>query len=129
MIRRAERKAGNLRNARFVQGDVSSLDFPDTCFDTIVDFAILHHVPDWRNALSELHRTLKIGGEFLFEDLAVETWEQGVGIPSRVIADHPYDEMFRKLEFVDEPVRLGFDVRESRPLSLYYFWGCAEKMA
>ena len=131
MIRRAERKAGNLPNARFVQGDVSSLELPDACFDTVVDFAILHHVPDWRSALSELHRTLKVGGEFLFEDLPAETWERGVGIPFRAIADHPYDEMFRKQEFVDELMRLGFDVdlHESRPLSLYHFWGRAEKTA
>ena len=131
MIRRAGKRAGHLPNARFIQGDVSSLEFPDGCFDTVVDFAILHHVPDWRSALSELHRTLKVGGEFLFEDLPAETWERGIGIPSRAIADHPYDQMFRKQEFVDELVRLGFDVdvHENRPLTLYHFWGRAEKVS
>lgn len=95
MIRRAEKRAGTLPNARFFEGDVSSLEFPDACFDLVVNFAILHHVPDWR------------------------------------IADHPYDQMFRKQEFVDELVKLGFevDLHENRPLSLYHFWGRAEKMS
>ena len=50
MIRRAEKRAANLPNAGFLEGDVSSLEFPDACFDLVVNFAILHHVPDWRRA-------------------------------------------------------------------------------
>ena len=131
MIRRAEDRAGDLPNARFIEGDVSNLRCPDGCFDLVVNFAILHHVPDWRSALAELHRALRVGGEFLFEDLPVETWERGIGIPSKRIAEHPYDQMFRKQEFVDELVGLGFsvDIHESRPLSLYHFWGRAEKLS
>ena len=131
MIRRAKKRAGNLPNARFLEGDVSSLEFPDACFDIVVNFAILHHVPDWRRALAEVHRTLRVGGEFLFEDLPAETWERGIGKPSKRIADHPYDHIFRKQEFFDELVRLGckVDMHESRPLSLYHFWGRAEKIS
>ena len=131
MIRRAEKRAGNLPDTRFLQGDVSSLEFPDACFDIVVNFAMLHHVRDWRSALAEIHRTLKVGGDFLFEDLPAETWERGIGIPSKRIADHPYEQMFRKQEFVDELARLGcrVDIYETRPLSLYHFWGRAEKMS
>jgi ubiquinone/menaquinone biosynthesis C-methylase UbiE len=131
MIRRAEKRAGDLPNARFVEGDVSSLEFPDACFDVVVNFAILHHVPDWRSALAEVYRVLRVGGEFLFEDLPVETWERGIGIPSKIIAHHPYDQMFRTQEFVDELVSLGYGVNmhENRPLSLYHFWGRAEKLS
>lgn len=131
MIRRAARRAGSLPNATFVEGDVSNLCFPDNTFDSVVNFAILHHVPDWRRALAEVHRTLRAGGEFLFEDLPLETWERGVGIPSRRIADHPYEQMFRKQEFIDELKSLGFtlEINESSPLSLYHFWGRAEKVS
>ncbi len=131
MISRAKRRAGTLPNATFVEGDVSNLELPDGRFDLVMNFAILHHVPDWRKALGEVHRTLKVGGEFLFEDLPFETWERGIGIPSKRIADHPYGQTFRKQEFVDELVTLGFsvDTHENRPLSLYHFWGRAEKMS
>ena len=129
MIRRAKKRAGALPNASFLQGDVANLEFPDSCFDLVVDFGILHHVPDWRNALAEVHRTLRLDGEFLFEDLPLETWEQGIGIPFRRIADHPYEHMFRKQEFVDELESLGFAVEthENSPLSFYHFWGRAKK--
>ncbi len=131
MIRRARKKAGTLPNATFVEGDVSNLELPDSAFDLVVNFAILHHVPNWQRALHEVHRTLKTGGEFLFEDLPSETWERGIGIPSKRIAEHPYEQTFRKQEFVDELALLGFSVQtyDCHPLSLYHFWGRAEKVS
>ena len=123
------RKAGDLPNATFIAGDVCRLGLPDASFDLVVDFGIVHHVPDWRAALAEVHRTLRVRGEFLFEDLSVETWERGIGVPFKRMTEHPYEQMFRKQEFIDELVALGFDVetREASPLSFYYFWGRAEK--
>ena len=130
MISRARKRSGALPNATFQEGDVSNLEFADATFDLVVDFGILHHVPNWREALAEVHRTLKTGGEFLFEDLSLETWERGIGIPFKRMTHHPYDEMFRKHEFVGELKALGFSVEthEDSPLSFYYFWGRAEKL-
>ncbi len=131
MIRRAKRKAGALPNATFMEGDASSLQFPDSSFDVIFDFGIVHHVPNWKDALAEVRRTLKVHGEFLFEDLSLETWERGIGKPFGRILDHPYDQMFRTQEFVDELLSQGFAVesQESSPLSFYHFWGRAEKLS
>jgi SAM-dependent methyltransferase len=130
MIRRAKRKAGALPNATFMEGDVTNLELPSAVFDLVVDFGIVHHVPNWRNALAEVHRNLKLDGEFLFEDLPIETWERGIGVPFKRIADHPYDQMFTKQEFVEELEALGFDVEthESSPFSFYHFWGRARKI-
>ena len=131
MIRRAKRKAGLLPNATFLEGDVSNLQFPDSSFDLIIDFGIVHHVPNWKEALAEVHRTLKVQGEFLFEDLSLETWERGIGIPFKKIADHPYEQMFTQQDFVDELSAQGFAVKthESSPLSFHYFWGSAKKIS
>jgi ubiquinone/menaquinone biosynthesis C-methylase UbiE len=131
MIRRARRKAGSLPNTTFVEGDITSLEFPDASFDLVMDFGIVHHVPNWKDALAEVHRTLKIHGEFLFEDLPLETWARGIGIPFKRIANHPYDQMFGKQEFVDELKALGFEVEthENSPFSFYHFWGRAEKVS
>lgn len=131
MIQRARKKAHALRNATFLEGNVAGLDFPDASFDLAIDFGIVHHVPNWKDALAEVHRTLKPRGEFLFEDLSLETWERGIGIPFRKITDHPYDQMFRKQEFVDELHTLGFEVEvhEENPFSFYHFWGRGEKVS
>ena len=131
MIRRAKRRAADLPNARFAEGDVSRLEFPDASFDLVVNFGILHHVPNWRSALAEIHRVLNSGGELLFEDLPTETWERGIGRPFKKIADHPYDQIFGKQEFIDELAGLGLEVEihETRPLSFYHFWGRAGKVS
>jgi ubiquinone/menaquinone biosynthesis C-methylase UbiE len=129
MIKRAGKKARGLPNACFHEGDASNLEFADASFDLVIDFGIIHHIPNWKAALAELYRVLKIDGEFLFEDLSVETWERGIGIPFKRMTEHPYEQMFRKQEFVDELEALGFDVEtyESSPLSFYHFWGRAHK--
>jgi ubiquinone/menaquinone biosynthesis C-methylase UbiE len=131
MIRRARAKASALPNATFLEGDVTDLGFPDASFDLVVDFGIVHHVPNWKDALAEVHRILKVNGEFLFEDLCVETWERGIGIPFKKLADHPYEQMFRKREFTDKLEALGFDVEthEDSPFSFYHFWGRAGKLS
>jgi len=129
MISRARKKGQGLANAEFLQGDASSLAFDDESFDLVVDFGIIHHIPNWQDALTEVHRTLELNGEFLFEELPLETWEQGIGRPLKKILDHPYDRMFRQREFVDQLQNLGFETEtyEGKPLGFYYFWGKATK--
>ena len=43
--------------------DASKLSFPDNAFDAIFDFGIIHHIPNWRDCISEMNRVLKNGGE------------------------------------------------------------------
>ncbi len=130
MIRRAEKKSGGLANTRFMVGDASTLPFDDAAYDLVVDFGVVHHIPNWREALAEIHRVLKPGGEFLFEDLSRETWKWGIGRPLKPILDHPYEEMFSQSEFLDALRDLGFEfeVYRNRPMTFVYFWGRATKL-
>lgn len=130
MIKRARQKGQGLENAKFLQEDASSLAFDNESFDLVVDFGIIHHIPNWQNALAEVHRTLKTNGEFLFEELSLEAWETGIGRPLRKILEHPYDQMFRRQEFVDQLKNLGFETEtyEEKPVGFYYFWGKASKI-
>jgi ubiquinone/menaquinone biosynthesis C-methylase UbiE len=50
-------------------GDVLHLPYCDSRLDAVFDFGVLHHVPDWRSALSEVCRVLKPGGVFYVEEL------------------------------------------------------------
>ena len=43
----------------FSDGDVHALPFPDRAFDAVVCLRMLMHVPDWRQALSELCRVTR----------------------------------------------------------------------
>ncbi len=47
------------------QGSVLSLPFDDNAFDVVFSHGVLHHVPDIRQAQSEIHRVLRPGGELV----------------------------------------------------------------
>jgi SAM-dependent methyltransferase len=70
-IRHAERKARRLglqQSVTFHVLDYTTLPFPDDTFDAVYTMETLVHAPDYRAALAEFRRVLKIGGRIaLFE--------------------------------------------------------------
>ncbi len=48
-----------------MQRNAISLDFPDSTFDVVYSFGVLHHIPEVEKAAAEIHRVLKPGGELL----------------------------------------------------------------
>ncbi|HLF01100.1 MAG TPA: class I SAM-dependent methyltransferase [Anaerolineales bacterium] len=82
--------------ARVFVGDAEAIDAPDSSFDAVVDYGIIHHIPNWQQALIEISRVLKPGGVFYFEDLLkglIKPW------PARVLFDHPQATQFYGREF------------------------------
>lgn len=59
------------RNGVQVEGKVINameIDFPDNTFDVIYASNLLHHIPDPKLVLQEMHRVLKPGGKACFWD-------------------------------------------------------------
>jgi ubiquinone/menaquinone biosynthesis C-methylase UbiE len=56
-------------------GDITAIAEPDASFDAVFVFGILHHVPAWRQAMTELARVLRPGGALLIEELHGKTAE------------------------------------------------------
>jgi len=50
-------------------GDSIDLPFKSDVLDALFGFGFLHHVPNWRRALSEVARVLKSGGVYYMEEL------------------------------------------------------------
>jgi ubiquinone/menaquinone biosynthesis C-methylase UbiE len=46
----------------FRPGNAEKLEFPDSSFDVVYSFGVLHHTPDIERSLSEVHRVLRPGG-------------------------------------------------------------------
>jgi ubiquinone/menaquinone biosynthesis C-methylase UbiE len=103
MVARARRRLG--ASARVEVGDVSAMEFSDEAFDVVLDLAVLHHVPDWRSALSEVARVLRPGGQFLFVDYDVGQ----NGWITRTFFSHP-DEHFSAADFAAALERAGIAV-------------------
>lgn len=101
--------------------DASKLDFPNETFDAIFDFGIIHHIPNWRDCISEMNRVLKPGGEVILEELSTETFNKFPGRLWKKLLDHPYDSMFSEAQFLHDLRAEGFVVagfRQSYPLML-----------
>jgi SAM-dependent methyltransferase len=62
LMAKAPADAGNLT---LVEGDVTDLPFGDDAFDVVLTVHLLHLVPEWRTALSEIQRVLAPGGAFV----------------------------------------------------------------
>ncbi len=84
------------RPVRLWTGDAEQIDAPSGSYDGVFEFAIFHHIPDWRRALAEVHRVLRPGGSFFFEELSREFfYDTGAfGALLRRTTVHPWDTMF-----------------------------------
>ena len=115
----------------FRVASATALPFKNYSYDAIIDFAIIHHIPDWKNCIKELHRVLKPGGKLIIEDLSIETFNQGVGRIYQKVLDHPYDDMYTPNEFVKHLESLGFRINSFHAYYphhlLKYFVVIAEK--
>ncbi len=69
MVALAQRRLGSRApNVRLWIGDAAAINAPGATYDAVFDFGIIHHVPNWRDVLLEVHRVLKPGGSFFAEE-------------------------------------------------------------
>jgi ubiquinone/menaquinone biosynthesis C-methylase UbiE len=72
-------------------GDSINLPFKTGAVDAVFGFGFLHHVPNWRRALSEITRVLKDGGVYYMEELYPSLYQNVV---TRHILVHPEHDRF-----------------------------------
>jgi len=109
MVGRAQRRLRRMPpgRVRVRCGDAAKIDAPAKCYDAVVDFAVLHHIPAWQRAVREVARVLKPGGVFLFEEVTAQ-WLQRW--PWRVLFEHPLENRFSAGELVQELEASGLAV-------------------
>lgn len=47
----------------------TTLGEPVSRYDAVFDFAIIHHIPHWPDAIAEIARVLPPGGKFHFDEV------------------------------------------------------------
>jgi len=78
------------QTALFV-GDAVALPFGHNSLDAVFGFGFLHHVPDWRAALAQIARVLKVGGIYYMEELYPGLYQNFL---TRHILLHPRKDRF-----------------------------------
>lgn len=108
MVDRATRRLADYgERVGLATGDVTDLPYRDGEFDAVFNFAVLHHVPDWRAGLREIARVLAAGGRLFSQDhdVANHDWL------SRHLFVHPPNR-FTNIEFLDQLLNVGLVVIE-----------------
>lgn len=125
MVRRArERLAHHGDRVRLWTGDVTAIDAPAGHYDAVFDFGIIHHVPQWRDALAEIHRVLRPGGCLYAEEVLAAFIH---GALWRRILEHPMHDRFDTDAFASALAEAGFEVRGQRELWGRFAWFAARK--
>lgn len=100
-VRIEQGSADNLRDA---------LGAADASYDVVFDFAIIHHITNWRDAIAEIARVLRPGGRFYY----VEVTATALARPTyRRLFDHPDHDRFTAGTFLAELRDHGLDPADS----------------
>lgn len=99
----------NLKNAEFKAMDATQIAiFGKGQIDEIIDFRILHHVPQWKRVLAECYQLLSSGGAMY----VIEPYRFLLKLADTFLEwQHPEEALFTVAEFENEMKKLGFSIR------------------
>lgn len=97
MLRKARNyiSSDKMEHIVLVAVDGFCLPFKTGSLDAVFDFGVLHHIPDWRSALGEVARVLKMQGAFFFEELYPTLYQNFI---TKHILLHPKEDRFRSYD-------------------------------
>lgn len=120
------RLSADASRVRVWVGDATAMSVPDETFDAVFDFGIIHHVPEWRLALTEVHRVLKPGGRFYAEEVLRRFIIHPI---TRRVLEHPQSDRFDAAGFARELEASGLDPIATEELWNSFVWFTARKRA
>lgn len=112
------------KNISLSVADSVRIPFRDRSVDAVFDFGVLHHVPDWRAALSEIERVLKPDGKFYVEELFPALYQNFI---TRHILLHPTENRFRSSDFHNALADRGMPLQTSFEVPGMWLLGVAVK--
>lgn len=127
MVEQARHRLAGFRDrVSLTVGDAERIDATEGSFESVFDFGIIHHIPNWRAAVAEVHRVLRPGGRFFFEEVtshALARWS------TRTFLEHPDHDRFGAFGFVHELESVGLHVGDGATTRFFgdFVIGVAEK--
>ena len=109
MVEQARRRLSgySVDQVKLAVGDATAIMSEDESFDAVFDFGIIHHVPEWWKAVSEIRRVLRPSGRFFFMEVTKQALERGL---YRTLFVHPNENRFSKDDLVRELEAQGVTV-------------------
>ena len=105
-------------------GDSIDLPFKSAALDALFGFGFLHHVPNWRRALSEVARVLKSGGVYYMEELYPSLYQNFI---TKRILLHPEHDRFTSKDLRTELDAAGLSLINAFELKKMGILGVAVK--
>jgi ubiquinone/menaquinone biosynthesis C-methylase UbiE len=109
---------------RLCQGDATAIAAGDHSYDAVFDFAVIHHIVNWRTAVGEIARVLRPGARLY----AMEVLDRFILHPLvRRLLAHPMEDRFDHAAFKSALGEAGLRVLASRQLAGCFGWYVADK--
>jgi ubiquinone/menaquinone biosynthesis C-methylase UbiE len=106
-------------------GDAACLPFKTNSLDALFGFGFLHHVPDWRMALSEVARVLKTGGHYYIEELFPSLYQNFI---TKRLLLHPEHDRFKSHDLRSALNVMGLDLKDALEIKKIGILGVATKL-
>lgn len=125
MVEMARSRQGHRGDSvRIWQGDATAIASPENRYDAVFDFEIIHHVPDWRQALAEVYRVLKPGGRFYAGEILKHSLLNPLAAR---LFQHPMEDRFGHVDFCEALSVTGFRLEAAQGLGDFVGWYVAAK--
>lgn len=119
-----ERWAGRGEQVRLREASVTRIPAEAHTYDVVVGFGVLHHVPDWRAGVREIHRVLRPGGRFYAEETLAGLLRQPV---LGTLLRHPVEDRFDHGTFCESLRGAGLELRAESQFREWFGWYVADK--
>jgi ubiquinone/menaquinone biosynthesis C-methylase UbiE len=109
---------------RLSVADAARLPFRGEVVHAVFGFGFLHHVPAWREGLSEIHRVLEPGGIYYFEEYYPSLYQNFI---TRRLAAHPEHDRFSGSQLREELGKVKLNLRCTFELKRFGILGVCVK--
>jgi len=104
--------------------DVIQIPYKNQLFDAVFIFGVLHHIPHWRGALTEISRVLKPSGMFIFEELYPSLYQNFI---TKHILLHPKKDRFYSDDLKNALCEAGLPLKTAWEIKSLGIVGISEK--
>lgn len=112
------------KSITFEQADAAKLPYKNEMLDVVFDFSVIYHIDNWKTVLKEVRRVLKPGGQFILEDLSIDSLGHDFGKVFRKLFMHTYKRPYKREELFNFLKSQGWHLTTRKlfhPLGFEYF--------